>query len=137
MYRLLYQIAYRCPRVENEYKRAVSEKGNPLAQSILRRVFVPGDELWRGLGSIGKSGLMINEEFSAYDATRKFSVSIDYSKGDGAQSGCRCGQVISGRMAPGECPLFGKVCTPEDPVGPCMVSSEGACAAAYKYQAIQ
>lgn len=136
IYKLLYQIACKCPKVENEYKRAVSEKGNVLAQRILDEVFIPSAELWRGLGEIDKSGLAIKDKYAAHDATRKFHVSIDHSAGDGAQSGCRCGDVISGRISPCDCPLFGKVCTPEDPVGPCMVSSEGACAAFYKYQVI-
>jgi len=136
VYKLLCQIAEKAPKVENEYKRAVGKKGNVLAQKILDRCFVPSAELWRGLGEIDKSGLTIKEELAAYDARRKFGIVIDYEKSDGAQSGCRCGDVISGRISSSDCPLFGKVCTPEDPVGPCMVSSEGACAAAYKYQVI-
>ena len=136
VYKLLCQIAEKAPKVENEYKRAVGKKGNVLAQEILDRCFVPSAELWRGLGRIDKSGLTIKEELAAYDARRKFGIVIDYEKSDGAQSGCRCGDVISGRISSSDCPLFGKVCTPEDPVGPCMVSSEGACAAAYKYQVI-
>ena len=136
IYKLLRQIAYNEPKVENEYKRAVSEKGNVLAQRILSECFVPSAQLWRGLGEIEGSGLSIKDELSAFDATKKFSVSIDHDAGEGAQSACRCGDVISGRIASCECPLFGKACTPEDPVGPCMVSSEGACAAAYKYQVI-
>ena len=136
VYRLLCQIAEKAPKVENEYNRAVGKKGNVLAQKILSECFVPSAELWRGLGGIDKSGLSIKEELAAYDARRKFGMVIDYEKSDGAQSGCRCGDVISGRISSSDCPLFGKVCTPEDPVGPCMVSSEGACAAAYKYQVI-
>ena len=136
IYRLLYQIAYNCPRVENEYRRAVSEKGNILAQRILDEVFVPSAELWRGLGRIEGSGLSLKDEFSRYDAAAKFGISINHEGGEGAQTACRCGDVISGRISSVDCPLFGKVCTPEDPVGPCMVSSEGACAAAWKYQVI-
>jgi len=136
VYKLLRQIAEKSPKVENEYKRAVSQKGNVLAQRILSQCFVPRAELWRGLGEIEESGLAIKDELAAFDAQRKFDISIDLSRGDGAQSACRCGDVISGRIEPVSCPLFGRVCTPEDPVGPCMVSSEGACAAAYKYQVI-
>lgn len=136
VYRLLCQIAEKAPKVENEYKRAVSKNGNVLAQKILDQCFVPSFELWRGLGGIDRSGLSIKEELAAYDARRKFGIVIDHDKSDGAQSGCRCGDVISGRISSAQCPLFGRACTPEDPVGPCMVSSEGACAAAYKYQVI-
>ena len=136
IYRLLYQIAYKCPKVENEYKRAVSEKGNVLAQRILKEAFRPSAELWRGLGEIEASGLTVKDELCRYDATVKFGIEIKADAGEGAQSACRCGDVISGRISPADCPLFGKVCTPEDPVGPCMVSSEGACAAAWKYQVI-
>lgn len=134
IYRLLCQIAHKSPRVENEYKRAVSPKGNVLAQKILADCFVPSRELWRGLGEIDASGLALREELSRFDAVRRFGLEISGEGGDGAQAGCRCGQVITGQLPPTGCPLFGKVCTPEDPVGPCMVSSEGACAAAYKYQ---
>lgn len=136
IYRLLYQIAYKCPKVENEYKRAVSERGNVLAQRILAEVFRPSAELWRGLGAIEASGLSIRPELADHDAAVKFGISVNPGSGEGAQSACRCGDVISGRISPADCPLFGKVCTPEDPVGPCMVSSEGACAAAWKYQVI-
>ena len=132
VYLLLKQIADGEPRIENEYKRAVAPEGNPLAQKIINECFVPRRDLWRGLGAIDASGLALRDELAEFDAEKKFAVEY----GDGRPSPCRCGDVICGRIAPRECLLFGARCTPEDPVGPCMVSSEGACAAAYKYQSI-
>ena len=132
VYLLLKQIADGEPRIENEYKRAVAPEGNPLAQKIINECFVPRRDLWRGLGAIDASGLALRDELAEFDAEKKFAVEY----GEGRLSPCRCGDVICGRIAPRECLLFGARCTPEDPVGPCMVSSEGACAAAYKYQSI-
>ena len=133
VYRLLRQIAEGRPRVENEYTRAVSRDGNALAQQVLREAFEPRTDLWRGLGRIEASGLGLRQELGDFDAQRRFALTeLPAPK----PTACRCGQVITGRMSPALCPLFGTRCTPEDPVGPCMVSSEGACAAAYKYQTI-
>jgi hydrogenase expression/formation protein HypD len=133
VYGLLKQIREGKPRVQNEYKRAVAENGNVLAQRMLERAFEARTDLWRGLGSIEKSGLGLREELRELDAQRRFGLTeLPPPK----PTACRCGDVITGRMGPKGCPLFGKRCTPEDPVGPCMVSSEGACAAAYKYQTI-
>ena len=134
IYLLLRQIAEGRPRVENQYKRAVSPMGNVLAQNMIDRCLEPRADLWRGLGRIENSGLGFKAEFSDYDAEKKFSIQYGDEKG---QSACRCGDVICGRISPARCPMFGKRCTPEDPVGPCMVSSEGACAAAYKYQSVE
>ena len=133
IYRLLRQIEEKTPRVENEYTRAVSKNGNALARQILREAFEPRADLWRGLGRIEGSGLGLREELREFDAQQRFGLTeLPAPK----PTACRCGEVITGRLSPGGCPLFGKACTPEDPVGPCMVSSEGACAAAYKYQTI-
>ena len=133
VYGLLKQIREGNPRVQNEYKRAVAENGNVLAQRMLARAFEPRTDLWRGLGSIEKSGLGLREELRELDAQRRFGLTeLPPPK----PTACRCGDVITGRMGPQGCPLFGKRCTPEDPVGPCMVSSEGACAAAYKYSSL-
>ena len=133
VYRLLRQIGEKKPRVENEYTRAVSKNGNELARRILREAFEPRADLWRGLGRIEESGLGLREQLRDFDAQRRFGLTeLPAPK----PTACRCGQVITGRLSPGGCPLFGKACTPEDPVGPCMVSSEGACAAAYKYQVL-
>lgn len=134
VYLLLRQIAEGRPRVENQYKRAVSPKGNVLAQNMIGRCLEPRADLWRGLGQIENSGLGFRAEFSDFDAEKKFSIRYGEETGPSA---CRCGDVICGRISPSRCPMFGKRCTPEDPVGPCMVSSEGACAAAYKYQSVE
>ena len=128
---LLRQLRNKCPKIENEYSRAVTTQGNLLAQSIMQKCFVPCDDTWRGLGMIPESGLAINEAYSFFDAARRFGIETG---GDGKDTNCRCGDVIKGKLEPWGCPLFGKACTPEDPVGPCMVSGEGACSAAYKYR---
>ena len=126
---LLKQIAEGKPRVQNAYPRAVRAEGNRLAQDMIARCFTLRRDLWRGLGEIPASGLGIRKELVSFDAEKKFGVAIAPE----APSACRCGEVITGRREPAACPLFGTRCTPEDPVGPCMVSSEGACAAWYKY----
>ena len=130
VYLLLRQIKEGRPRIENAYPRAVSADGNVLAQKMLERCFEERPDLWRGLGEIPRSGLGLKEELAAFDAEKRFSVHCDSAE---PPTACRCGEVITGRLAPMLCPMFGRACTPEDPVGPCMVSSEGACAAAYKY----
>lgn len=131
VYELLRMLADDRPGLVNEYKRAVSPGGNELARAMLERCFTPARASWRGLGEIEASGLAFREELSDWDAAKKFDIRPGEAE---APTACRCGEVITGRMAPEGCPLFGKLCTPEDPVGPCMVSSEGACAAAYKYR---
>ena len=133
VYKLVRQIAEKSPKVENEYKRAVSHDGNVLAQKILETCFERRFDVWRGLGGIEGSGLGLKQELADFDAERRFQ--IRYAEAE-PPTACRCGEVITGRLSPELCPMFGKVCTPEDPVGPCMVSSEGACAAAYKYAGV-
>ncbi len=118
------------PAVVNAYSRAVSDDGNPRARYLMRTVFSESASLWRGLGKIEKSGLKIKEEFADFDAENKFY--IDWDSGVDI-AGCKCGEVLKGTMTPDKCPLFGKRCVPANPVGPCMVSSEGSCAAYYKY----
>lgn len=130
IYALCKQLAERKPRVQNEYRRAVAPQGNPLARAMMEKCFVPRRDLWRGLGAIEQSGLALRSELAPWDAEKKFG--LVFCETD-RPTACRCGEVITGRLSPAVCPLFGKRCTPEDPVGPCMVSSEGACAAAYKY----
>ncbi len=133
VYRLLRQIAAGEAALENEYTRAVSPTGNALAQRIMAECFVPRRDIWRGLGAIEGSGLALAPALSAFDAERKFGIApVEES----APTACRCGDVICGRMRAADCPLWGTACTPEEPVGPCMVSSEGACAAAYKYRGV-
>lgn len=131
---LLRQLHEGQPRLENAYPRAVSARGNRLAQRVMAECFAPRRDLWRGLGEIENSGLGWREDFAAFDAEKKFGLSCDKSEGP---AGCRCGDVICGRCRPADCPLFGRRCTPEDPVGPCMVSSEGACAASFRYAEIR
>ncbi len=114
----------------NEYSRVVKDEGNLKAQDIMYRVFEKGDSLWRGIGVIPESGLFIKEEFSEFDSFKKFPVTPPEPK---EQTGCRCGELLCGLITPEECPLFANVCNTEHPVGPCMVSSEGPCAAYFKY----
>lgn len=134
VYLLEKQITEGKPRLENAYRRAVRPEGNTLAQAMLKRCFVPRRDLWRGLGEIENSGLGLREELADFDAEKKFDLS---AAPKARPTACRCGDVICGRIRPEDCPLFDRRCTPEDPVGPCMVSSEGACAAAYKYRGIE
>ena len=128
---LLRQIRDGKARLENTYGRLVSPEGNALARDMMERVLEPQDALWRGLGLIPGSAWGIRREFADFDASVRFGLSFP---AESAPTPCRCGDVISGRLAPQACSLFGSACTPEDPFGPCMVSGEGSCAAAYKYQ---
>ena len=117
-------------RVEIQYSRAVKPGGNPKAMETMLEVFEPCDAEWRGLGTIPGSGLRIREEFGEYDAARMIAMETGPSL---ETCGCRCGDVLKGKISPFDCPLFESACTPELPVGACMVSTEGTCAAAYKY----
>jgi hydrogenase expression/formation protein HypD len=130
---LLMLVRQAAPVIEIEYTSAVQAEGNLVAQRLLEQVFMPGDAEWRGLGVIPGSGLLLREEFAAMDADRRFAV----DPGETLEpSGCRCGEVLRGVIDPVECALFGRRCTPQDPVGACMVSSEGACAARYRYRGL-
>lgn len=117
-------------RVEIQYRRAVTWQGGQRAQELLGQLFEPCAAEWRGLGVIEQSGLQIRERYSRFDAARMLPVSLPEPR---EPQGCRCGGVLTGQIEPVDCPLFGKVCTPEAPVGACMVSSEGSCAAAWRY----
>ena len=97
----------------------------------MKEVYAPVDSNWRGIGVIPKSGLTIADEYKEFNALNKYVVDVSYSEEPG---GCMCGDVLKGKCAPGDCPLFGKTCTPSNPVGACMVSAEGSCAAYYKYE---
>lgn len=134
LYALLVQLRDGAPRLENEYTRAVRPGGNPAAQEMMAQALEPVADVWRGLGAIPESGLGLKAEFQDFDAARRFSFQPADKEGI---SGCRCGEIICGQRRPQDCPLFGKGCQPEHPIGPCMVSSEGACAAAYQYQRIE
>jgi hydrogenase expression/formation protein HypD len=116
--------------VEIQYRRFVTRQGNRKAREMLTEVFTPVDSAWRGLGVIPASGLAIRDKYAAFDADKALPVEVEEPK---EAPGCRCGEVLKGKLAPRNCPLFGTTCTPEEPVGACMVSSEGSCAAAYKY----
>ncbi|MBL7151585.1 MAG: hydrogenase formation protein HypD [Candidatus Omnitrophica bacterium] len=139
IYLLLRQItSKRRPLVSNQYSRVVTGGGNKKAQRIIKDVFVTCDADWRGFGSVPKSGLKIRREFARFDAQKAFSIADQRLPGISAlsrrQNKCRCGDILRGIISPPECPLFAKSCRPEDPFGPCMVSSEGACNAYYKYK---
>jgi hydrogenase expression/formation protein HypD len=113
-----------------QYKRIVKPGGNPKAWGMVQRVFAPRNAAWRGLGVIPKSGLALRPGFAACDAIARYNVPDIEAQ---PLPGCRCGDVLRGVIQPPECPLFREKCTPRRPLGPCMVSSEGACAARYKY----
>ena len=127
---LVRQVKNRSPRVEIQYRRGMDEEGNRKAQEVMARAFQPSDVEWRGIGCIPGTGLAFREELAEFDAARIFDLPRIQSR---ENPGCRCGEVLRGVIRPRECRLFAEVCAPENPVGPCMVSFEGSCAAAYKY----
>lgn len=128
---LVKQIEGGTPEVDNEYTRVVSPIGNTSAQNAINRVFEPCDDIWRGFGVIKSSGLKIRDEYKKFDAVYRLNIKLCSHQGS---TPCRCGDILKGIIEPWECPLFGRECIPDSPVGPCMVSSEGSCAAAYKYR---
>jgi len=117
-------------RIMNEYKRVVKTVGNPYALEYLNKTFNIVDSNWRGIGRICGSGMEFNGKYEYFDALKHFE--IEYEDYDGSP-GCRCGEILKGKIKPSDCPLFKKLCSPENPVGSCMVSSEGTCAAYYRY----
>ncbi len=128
---LVEQISKKEARIDIEYKRVVSPEGNKTALQLLEKVFQPVDSFWRGIGLIPRSGLSFKKEFERFDATKRYDIKVSKSK---EPRGCMCGKILLGVKTPPECPLFGKKCTPANPIGACMVSSEGSCAAYYRYQ---
>ncbi|MDR3037635.1 MAG: hydrogenase formation protein HypD [Coriobacteriales bacterium] len=128
---LLQQLAAGTAGIQIAYARAVMTQGNPTARAAIDRVFAVCDATWRGLGLIPSSGYTIRDAFASYDATRRFTLAVEKTV---EPKGCRCGDVLRGVLSPNRCPLFGKACTPQNPIGPCMVSSEGSCAAYFRYQ---
>ena len=118
-------------KVENAYPRVVTREGNVKAQRLMQEVFTPTDVEWRGFPVIPDSGLALKPEFEAFDAQKKFD--LVYAKVT-KNSGCICDRVLRGLADPSDCKLYGKACTPRVPVGPCMVSHEGACRIWYQYQ---
>ena len=120
----------RTPFFKNCYPRVVRPEGNPAARQLTSEIMEPCDAEWRGLGVIPRSGLRLRAEYAAWDARKKFALPPVTGRGNPA---CRCGTVLRGDCNPTDCPLFGKLCTPQHPVGACMVSGEGACSAFYQY----
>ncbi len=127
---LVKQVVEQQAAVENVYTAVVSAAGNTVARELMDRVFVPEDTAWRELGVIPASGLALRSEHRRFDALRRFGLELG---NDADHPLCQCGEVITGKAEPSECPAFGDECTPLNPIGPCMVSSEGTCAAWFKY----
>ncbi len=122
---LVKQVNEGSPRVFNEYSRCVRDKGNPRAQRVMDQVFEPCDSEWRGIGNLPSSGLRLRDEYRELDVHERFG--IQPGKGNEMPPGCLCADVLLGSADPVDCPLFGTRCVPNNPVGPCMVSSEGTC----------
>ncbi len=134
VYMLAMQIIRGEAKVENEYKRVVRPEGNEKAQQTMDEVFEPFDTSWRGFPVIPGSGLRLKKKFEEYDASKRYedelsTLDTEYKEPEG----CRCGEILRGLVYPDECPLFGKICTPRHPVGPCMVSREGSCNIMLRY----
>jgi len=130
---LLEQISSKKAAVEIQYKRVVKAEGNQKAISLLDEYFEPCDAYWRGIGIIPKSGLTLREKYKRWDVSSVYQIDVSDSQEPKA---CQCGAILRGIKIPTDCPLFGRTCTPEHPVGACMVSTEGSCAAYYKYSGV-
>jgi hydrogenase expression/formation protein HypD len=128
---ILEQISAGRAAVENLYERVVRDDGNPIARAVIDRFLQPAGSHWRGIGLLPESGPVLREEFARYDAEKRFGVVVAPGK---EHPECMCGDVIKGKSIPTDCPLFATRCSPLDAVGPCMVSTEGSCAAYYKYE---
>lgn len=126
----LIQLAYDGkPAIINDHPMIVTKEGNVVAQQLMAKYFTSCDEAWRGIGVIPNSGLDVKPKYRQYNAKLKFNVETREPR----KTKCRCGEIIVGKINPEECPLFGKACTPRKPIGPCMVSTEGSCAASYQF----
>lgn len=130
IYRCVLQLEQQDYTVKNAYTRVASAGGNLRAQQVMESVFEPADQEWRGLGQIKESGYQIRKKYELFDAKKRFHLKI---YGNKSVSPCEAGNIMRGRISPAQCPEFGCTCTPEHPLGAPMVSSEGACAAFYKY----
>ena len=130
IYMLAKQINNKDQKVEIQYSRVVTEEGNIKAQNIMNEVFETQNDYWRGIGEIPKSGLKLKEKYKNFDAEQAFDLRVESVK---ENPNCICGDILRGLKNPNDCKLFMKVCSPENPIGACMVSSEGACHAYYKY----
>ena len=124
------QIESGTPALVNCYSRAVNFEGNPKALHILEQVFEIAPAIWRGIGRIPESGFGVNRSYRSFDARERFQITVSEKE---TPKGCACGDILTGKMIPVQCPLYKTKCTPLTPVGPCMVSSEGTCAAYYRY----
>lgn len=133
---LVKQIKNKTPLIQNEYNRVVYKKGNIAAQQLLKKVFIRQDMSWRGFSTIPSSGLRLKSSFDRHNARVKFAEELNEIKNltFSEPEGCRCGELLRGLISPEECPLFGKKCTPNHPIGPCMVSAEGSCHITFKYK---
>ena len=127
---LVSQKVFSSPENLNLYKRVVKEGGNPVALDLINRFFETVDVEWRGFGVIPASGLKLRDEWKEFDAG---PIPVEFEKPE-EPAGCKCGEVLKGIVSPKDCPLMGKACTPMNPVGACMVSNEGSCAAYYRYE---
>lgn len=130
---ILKQIKNKQAHVDNVYKAVVAQKGNLIAQKLMQDLYEVVDDNWRGIGNLPNSGLKLRSPYDYLDIEKVIPLNIDTTNIN--RKGCQCGRVLQGIIRPDECPLFGKICTPEHPVGACMVSVEGSCAAWYKYRA--
>jgi hydrogenase expression/formation protein HypD len=128
------QINNKSFKVVNNYRRVCPDHGSATAQKLVNTIFAATDANWRGLGELKGSGLKLREDYASYDIQKVFSPALSELV-SAAKKPCRCGEILKGKLTPAECELFSKVCTPENAFGPCMVSSEGTCAAYYKYGA--
>jgi len=130
---ILDQMARGRPEAANAYGRVVRRDGNPAALRLMEDTLRIDDAHWRGLGLIPKSGMRLKPEYARHDAKIRYDLHAEYHADD--LPGCRCGEILQGKISPPECPLFGNRCRPETPQGPCMVSYEGSCLAHFKYRA--
>ncbi|MCL2146153.1 MAG: hydrogenase formation protein HypD, partial [Methanomassiliicoccaceae archaeon] len=133
-YMLTKQIEEGRSEVENEYTRLVKENGNPIARKLMEDTFIPADREWRGFPIISKSALALKPQYSEHDATAVHADILALTPEVEAEAaGCMCGEVLRGLIKSEDCPMFGAVCKPKSPMGPCMVSEEGSCSIAYRF----
>lgn len=130
IYLILKQGHQNRPKIEIQYRRTISQSGNTKARELLNEVFEKGASNWRAIGNIPDSGLIFNKNYKNFCAKSKFNIKTGKAR---ERKNCLCGQILLGLTSPKDCPLFAKICAPQNAVGPCMVSSEGTCAAYYKY----
>ncbi|MFS0784715.1 hydrogenase formation protein HypD [Bacillus sp. 1P06AnD] len=129
IYKLLDLSLSESSGIVNDHSMIVTKQGNAVAKGYMDTYFSPYDEAWRGIGVIAQSGLELRPSYARFDAKKKFNITTQEPR----KTKCRCGDIIRGLISPEGCPLFGKACTPRKPIGPCMVSAEGSCAASYQY----